>query len=320
MNQSPVDGFAPPAANAPKGLVNRYNWLHLQWNSRDLSKATALLAPKISYTDHASGKSYETPQQWESGADGIFSASSNAKLINRRYWLSGKHTISQFQVQGTNNKPYQGHEATNKEFTIDAAEIIEWNSSGQVIGGDLYYDRVGVLLQLGTIEPPPKQPPAEKNTSGKDPSAPPPPSGLSTMPPATIVERDRWGHDWWNARDLNPFLPLFNPVFYYVDHPVGKIVSTVPEMNEFASHFWDMTSDAQLIDRRYYQAGNLTLVTFTVAGTHDRGEKATNKKFSIEGTEFIFWSSEGTGVGGDMYFDRLTALNQLGFVPEGFAI
>jgi hypothetical protein len=147
---------------------------------------------------------------------------------------------------------------------------------------------------------------------------------LSTEVPKTIIEIDKWGHDWWNARNLTPFLPVFQqPLFYYVDHPTGHIVSTVPQMNEFASGFWGITSDGQMINRHYIQAGNAVLCLFTVAGTNDKmpnGAKPTNKKFSLPGAEFIFFSSEGTGVGGDMYFDRLTFLNQLGFVPPDLAM
>lgn len=325
LNESPVDGFAPPAADPPKQLADRYNWLHLQWNGRDLDKATGLMASQITYKDHASGKVYKTPDEWETAQDSIFSASSNAKLTNRVYWHSGNLTISKFTLEGTNDKPYMGHAATNKKFSVDAAEIVKWGGGGKVTGGDLYYDRLGVMMQLGTMTPPPTPPPAPPsgNASPKPKETVPTPAGLSTTPPSTILERDRWGHDWWNARNLQPFLPLFDPVFYYVDHPTGKIVSTVPQMNEFASGFWGVTSNGQMVDRTYYQAGNLTLATFTVKGTNDRmpnGKQPTNKNFALEGAEFIYWSSEGKGVGGDMYFDRLTVLNQLGFVPPGFPL
>jgi len=264
------------------------------------------------------------------------------KLSNRVYWQDAKAfhfeavgqplppaldegtrlTISKFTLSGTNDRPYQGHPATGRRFSADAAEILRWDKDGKVVGGDLYYDRLGVLLQLGDTPPSPSAPATSAQaTAPAATSASTLPPGLSTTIPPSIVERASWGHDWWNARDLRPFLPLFDRIFYYVDRPTHIIISTVPEMNSFASAFWGITSDAQMVNRTYYQVGNSVLATFTINGTNDQmpdGQPPTNKKFSLDGAEFIYFSSEGTGVGGDMYYDRADFLQQLGFLPPSF--
>jgi MalT-like TPR region/SnoaL-like polyketide cyclase len=164
-----------------------------------------------------------------------------AREEERNYVQTGNMTFSKFTLRGTNDKPYQGHPATGKKFSVDGFEVINWDNNGMIHGGDLYYDRLTVLLQLSDITPPP----AVTSTPTAFPTPPPPP-GLSRTPPPTIIERDKWGHDWWNARDLSPFLPLFEPLFYYVDHPSMKVVSTVPQMNDFASGFWQITSDGKM--------------------------------------------------------------------------
>lgn len=55
-----------------------------------------------------------------------------------------------------------GHEAFNerdfvamtKQFTLPLCEMWHFDSSGQVVGGDLYYDQVSLLTQLGLMPQP----------------------------------------------------------------------------------------------------------------------------------------------------------------------
>ena len=44
--------------------------------------------------------------------------------------------------------------ATGKEFTLPLCEMWHFDSSGRVVGGDLYYDQVSLLTQLGLMPQP----------------------------------------------------------------------------------------------------------------------------------------------------------------------
>ena len=47
--------------------------------------------------------------------------------------------------------PLQG---TGKEFTLPLCEMWHFDSSGRVVAGDLYYDQVSLLTQLGLMPQP----------------------------------------------------------------------------------------------------------------------------------------------------------------------
>jgi hypothetical protein len=44
--------------------------------------------------------------------------------------------------------------ATGKEFALPLCEMWHFDSSGRVVGGDLYYDQVSLLMQLGLMPQP----------------------------------------------------------------------------------------------------------------------------------------------------------------------
>jgi hypothetical protein len=52
-------------------------------------------------------------------------------------------------LYGTNNQPYENNPATGNNFSVDAVEVVDWDSEGKVKGGKIYYDKLTMLQQLG---------------------------------------------------------------------------------------------------------------------------------------------------------------------------
>lgn len=62
-------------------------------------------------------------------------------------------TFSKFTLYGTNDQPYEGNPATGNNFSVDAVEVLDWDSEEKVKGGKIFYDRLTVLQQLGLAPP-----------------------------------------------------------------------------------------------------------------------------------------------------------------------
>jgi hypothetical protein len=59
-----------------------------------------------------------------------------------------------FTVTGTHDGPFGPLPATGKEFTLPLCEMWHFDRDGRVVGGDLYYDQVSLLTQLGLMPQP----------------------------------------------------------------------------------------------------------------------------------------------------------------------
>jgi hypothetical protein len=150
------------------------------------------------------------------------------------------------------------------------------------------------------------------------------PNAEDREPPDTLIGIYNRSHELWNAQNLSRFLPFFFPVFFYVDHPSAHHVYTIPQMRTYASSLWNVSSDPLMIDREYIKDNTtgLILMTGIMNGTNDVSiaAPATGKVFNLPFAEFILWDENRRVLGGDMYYDRLNFLEQLGkanwTVPE----
>jgi hypothetical protein len=59
-----------------------------------------------------------------------------------------------FTAVGTQDGPLGPFPVTGKEFALALCEMWHFDSSGAVVGGDLYYDQVSLLMQLGLMPQP----------------------------------------------------------------------------------------------------------------------------------------------------------------------
>jgi SnoaL-like polyketide cyclase len=62
--------------------------------------------------------------------------------------------VCTFTVVGTHDGPLGPFPATGNEFTLPLCEMWHFDSGGRVVGGDLYYDQVSLLTQLGLMPQP----------------------------------------------------------------------------------------------------------------------------------------------------------------------
>ncbi|HKA95207.1 MAG TPA: nuclear transport factor 2 family protein [Streptosporangiaceae bacterium] len=129
---------------------------HEAFNHRDFEAMTKHYADSIAWTDHSQGRTFRTPQEFkEDFLPGWVTASSDIRVTDNRYIDAGQTVVCTFNVVGTHDGPLGPFPATGNELTLPLCEMWHFDSGGQVVGGDLYYDQVSLLTQLGLMPQPP---------------------------------------------------------------------------------------------------------------------------------------------------------------------
>jgi steroid delta-isomerase-like uncharacterized protein len=135
--------------------VETYRAGHEAFNQRDFEAMTGHYADSIAWTDRASGMTFRTPREFRDDfLAGWVAASGNIRITGPRYIDAGQTVICTFTVTGTHDGPLGPFPASGKEFTLPLCEMWHFDSTGRVVGGDLYYDQVSLLMQLGLMPQP----------------------------------------------------------------------------------------------------------------------------------------------------------------------
>jgi hypothetical protein len=125
---------------------------HQAFNQRNFDAMVKDYADSISWTDRARSVTFTTPQEFKNVfLAGWVQSSTDIRIKDPRYVDAGQTVLCTFDVVGTNDGPLGPFPATNKEFCLPLCEMWHFDSSGRVVGGDLYYDQVSLLVQLGLM-------------------------------------------------------------------------------------------------------------------------------------------------------------------------
>ena len=132
--------------------VETYRAGHEAFNQRDFEAMTKHYADSIAWTDHPQGRTFRTPQEFKDDfLAGWTGASHDIRITGARYIDAGQTVVCTFTVAGTHDGPLGLLAATGKEFTLPLCEMWHFDAEGRVVGGDLYYDQVSLLMQLGLM-------------------------------------------------------------------------------------------------------------------------------------------------------------------------
>jgi len=128
---------------------------HEAFNRRDFVAMTRQYADGIRWTDHSQGRTFTTPGEFRGEfLPGWVEAASDIRITSPRYFDAGQTVACTFTVSGRHDGPLGAIPATGKEFTLPLCEMWHFDRDGQVVGGDLYYDQVSLLTQLGLMPQP----------------------------------------------------------------------------------------------------------------------------------------------------------------------
>jgi steroid delta-isomerase-like uncharacterized protein len=135
--------------------VEVYRSGHEAFNQRDFGVMTEQYADAIAWTDHAQGRTFTTAQEFiDDFLPGWVQAASDIRITEPRYFDAGDTVACTFTAVGTHDGPLGPFPATGKKFALALCEMWHFDATGRVVGGDLYYDQVSLLAQLGLMPQP----------------------------------------------------------------------------------------------------------------------------------------------------------------------
>jgi steroid delta-isomerase-like uncharacterized protein len=135
--------------------VEIYRGGHEAFNQRDFEAMTKHYADSITWTDHAQGRTFGTPQEFKDEFLPVWvEAASDIRITGPRYLEADRTVVCTFTAVGTHDGPFGPFPATGKEFALPLCEMWHFDPNGQVVGGDLYYDQVSLLTQLDLMPQP----------------------------------------------------------------------------------------------------------------------------------------------------------------------
>jgi steroid delta-isomerase-like uncharacterized protein len=132
--------------------VETYRAGHAAFNQRNFEAMTKQYAESITWTDHPHGRTFRTPQQFKDDfLTGWVRSSSDLQITDPRYIDAGQTVVCTFTGRGTQDGPLGPFPATGGEFALPLCEMWHFDPDGRVVGGDLYYDQLSLLAQLGLM-------------------------------------------------------------------------------------------------------------------------------------------------------------------------
>ena len=134
--------------------VDTFRTAHQAFNRRDLQALRALLASDFRYDDRARGISFNGQTWFDEFLTGWTTAFSDANVHNPTYIDAGDTVIALFQGRGTNDGALGSMPASGRQLDLPFCEIMRFNGEGKVVSGEIYYDQLTLLSQMGHMEAP----------------------------------------------------------------------------------------------------------------------------------------------------------------------
>jgi ketosteroid isomerase-like protein len=126
---------------------------HEAFNSRDWDRMRALTAPGVVFTDQARGLTTEGVddflgwvQEWPTGM-------SDARVDEPEYLDAETHSVCRFRGRGVNDGPMGPADATGRQVDLAFCEIVRVEDD-RIVSGEMYYDAMTMMVQLGVVQPP----------------------------------------------------------------------------------------------------------------------------------------------------------------------
>lgn len=131
---------------------------HQNFNNNNLEAAVKDVADRITYHDHGRGLTAKRSEEFLEMLKSWKSAFSDAHIADVNYIEAGDNrVIAMARGRGTNDGSFADFDPTGKQVDVPMCEVVQFNNEGQLIGGELYFDRMTLMEQLGHLEEMAKQ-------------------------------------------------------------------------------------------------------------------------------------------------------------------
>ncbi|NUR06952.1 MAG: SnoaL-like domain-containing protein [Nocardioidaceae bacterium] len=125
-------------------------------------------------------------------------------------------------------------------------------------------------------------------------------------------------HDAFNTRDFDTIAERMAPGFIFEDLPQGVTVKTTGELVDYLRSWSAAFSDASIGSARYSEGPDHSVALFHARGHNDGAfgpMQPTGKAVDVPFCEVAHYASDGSVLSVELYYDRVTLLEQLGVMP-----
>ncbi len=127
-------------------------------------------------------------------------------------------------------------------------------------------------------------------------------------------------HERFNARDFTAIEDACAPGFMFEDLARTLTVKTPTEFTEYLRDWVTALSDANIGSPTYTDGADFSIARFHGRGHFDgiMGEfRGTGRFLDLPMCEVLHYASDGKVLSGELYYDQVTMMGQLGLMPAG---
>jgi steroid delta-isomerase-like uncharacterized protein len=121
------------------------------FNRGDMAEAARFFSEKIVYKDQARGLTFVGPERVKAGLTEWKQAFSDGRHTDMNHIVAGDSIVSRSVGRGTNDGPLGPFPPTGRTVSFPLCEVWEFDGDGRIVRGDVYYDQLSVLTQLGHL-------------------------------------------------------------------------------------------------------------------------------------------------------------------------
>lgn len=133
-------------------------------------------------------------------------------------------------------------------------------------------------------------------------------------------ETHRQFHDDFNARDFAAIERRLAPEFAYNDIPRGLTVKTARDFSDYLRGWVSTFSDAEVGSPVYIEGADASVCTFHGRGHFDGrldDVPGNGRMLDLPFCEVLHYATDGTVLLGELHYDQMTLLSQLGLISAG---
>lgn len=135
------------------GNIDTHRATQEAFNRRDYEAAAGPMREDAVYTDHPRNATVKGPVELVDWLKEWTKAFSDARSTDHHFIDGGDHTVCLFHGRGTNDGPLGPLPATGRRMDLPFCEVLRYDAQGKIIAGEIFYDSMSMLVQLGHAKP-----------------------------------------------------------------------------------------------------------------------------------------------------------------------
>ena len=135
------------------GHSDTHRTLHDLFNARRYDEIEAYLAPGFMYEDLSRSLTVKTPGEFTDYLRGWVTALSDATVGSPQYAEGPDHSVCTFHGRGVNDGELGPFAPSGRPMDLVFCEVLHYAADGTVLSGELHYDQLTLLTQLGHAAP-----------------------------------------------------------------------------------------------------------------------------------------------------------------------